>query len=63
MSPERIQGSLDKEIESFKRADLWSVGVIMCLLISGKSPFEGDNIEELSANIIKGEFNFNGPEW
>lgn len=36
MSPERIQGKLDSETESQKKADMWSVGVLLYILISGK---------------------------
>lgn len=42
---------------------MWSVGVILYILISGRPPFEGKNNEELYTNIVKGEFLFAGREW
>ncbi len=36
MSPERIQGKLDcSNIDSLKKADMWSVGVLLYILIAG----------------------------
>jgi hypothetical protein len=35
MSPERIQGKLDNDTEAFKKADMWSVGVLLYILITG----------------------------
>lgn len=63
MAPERIKGGLDNHSESFKKADIWSVGVLLYILISGNPPFEGKTNEELYNNINSGEFNFNGKEW
>jgi calcium-dependent protein kinase len=47
MAPERIQGRLENDIETNKKCDLWSVGILMYILICGKPPFEGRTNEEL----------------
>jgi calcium-dependent protein kinase len=41
-----------------EKSDLWSCGVIMYILLSGKAPFEGADDEELTKNLQKGEFHF-----
>jgi serine/threonine protein kinase len=56
MSPERITGGIKAEdIELAKRADIWSIGVIMFILITGKLPFEGNNCAELFESIRKSD--------
>ena len=63
MSPERVQGKLDNEFEQFKKADMWSVGVLFYILITGYPPFDGKTNEELYEKICAAEFTFSGREW
>ncbi|RWS25381.1 myosin light chain kinase: smooth muscle-like protein, partial [Leptotrombidium deliense] len=40
------------------KCDLWSIGVICYVLLSGLSPFAGDTDSETFSNIIKVQFDF-----
>ena len=50
MSPEQIEG---KQLTF--HSDMYSVGVVLYELLTGKRPFVADNIETLLANILKHE--------
>jgi calcium-dependent protein kinase len=69
MSPERIQGNMEGDdsaqgLENNKKADMWSIGVILYILVCGQPPFEGKNTEELVEKIKKADFSFVGrTEW
>jgi serine/threonine protein kinase len=39
------------------KCDIWSLGVIIFLLLTGEMPFEGKTTEELYAKIENGAFN------
>ncbi len=47
MAPEQVQG---KKVDG--RADLFSLGIILYEMISGKKPYEGDNIASLFHSIL-----------
>jgi len=55
VAPEVISGSYDE------RSDLWAIGVITYLLLSGETPFggcDGENLMEVRENILQGSFAF-----
>jgi serine/threonine-protein kinase len=58
MSPEQVKGAKDLDT----RTDVWSVGVVLHELITGKECFPGDAIHEIFANILHGEPNEMGLE-
>lgn len=43
------------------KIDVWSMGVVMYIMLSGKVPFPGRNEAEIIKNVIKGEFHFKHP--
>jgi calcium-dependent protein kinase len=45
-----------------EKCDIWSCGVIMYILLCGKSPFPGNNDEVILKKIKKGEYKL-GKEW
>ena len=45
------------------KCDLWSVGVMMYVMLSGKLPFEGDTLQETFERIAIGEYSLNGEVW
>ena len=56
MAPERLTGAVNiDQSELQKRADMWSMGVLAYLLISGSLPFKGATCQELFDRIKKAE--------
>lgn len=43
--------------------DMWSVGIITYILLSGRSPFRGDNDRETLTNIKTGKWMFEEEWW
>lgn len=46
-----------------EKCDIWSCGVLLYELISGKAPFEGDTRIKILGNVFKGNYNFSDPIW
>lgn len=46
LAPEAFEGISSMEV------DLWSLGVLMCVLLSGSYPYAGSSIKELLRSII-----------
>ena len=57
LAPEVYKGNYGKE------CDVWSLGVVLFFLLSGKQPFKGTNVTELLANILKGAYSFCDKKW
>ena len=64
-SPDFISPEVLNYEEVTTATDMWSIGVITYVLLSGVSPFEedDDNPEVLNANITKCEWDFDDPRF
>jgi serine/threonine protein kinase len=54
-APEIIEEGL-----AFPQSDIWSLGVLLYVLLSGQLPFKGETPEETKSNIVDVRFKF---EW
>ena len=52
IAPEVLHGEYGKE------CDIWSLGVVLYIILSGKYPFDGNGRAEVFAKIQNGHFDF-----
>lgn len=57
MAPEVIDGRYDQ------KCDIWSCGVILYIMLSGKPPFNADNVLEIMKQIKIGDYEMKGKNW
>ncbi|OMJ90348.1 hypothetical protein SteCoe_7258 [Stentor coeruleus] len=57
MAPEVISGNYDE------KCDVWSLGVILYVLLSGDLPFTGSTEEEIISKIRNASVSFSRPTW
>ncbi|OMJ81538.1 hypothetical protein SteCoe_17944 [Stentor coeruleus] len=57
IAPEVLKNSYNE------KCDIWSCGVILYVLLSGRPPFSGKNDDEIMSKVKKGTYNMNSPEW
>ncbi|CAG9313715.1 unnamed protein product [Blepharisma stoltei] len=57
VAPEVIKG------EYGPKCDLWSVGVIMYVMLTGHHPFKGETPTQIFQNVVRGELNMESPVW
>lgn len=57
MSPELISGSYNE------KADVWSLGVMVFMLLSSSMPFFGKNRVQVLQKIARAKFHFNSRRW
>jgi calcium-dependent protein kinase len=42
-----------------EKCDVWSMGVVLYILLSGMVPFPGDSHKEIIENVLSGEYHYN----
>ena len=57
VAPEVLKGSYDE------KCDIWGVGVIMFILLSGTPPFNGKNDDEIMKAVSKGKYEYKPTKW
>jgi calcium-dependent protein kinase len=57
IAPEIITGNYDE------KCDIWSCGVILFMMLSGKPPFNGKSRDDLFRSIVLGKYSMDGPQW
>ena len=57
VSPEVLRGDYNE------KCDLWSIGVILFILLSGRPPFGGNTDQIILQSVHSGKYSFSTPEW
>jgi serine/threonine protein kinase len=64
MAPERITGAMEGTTEmKMAKADVWSVGILLFMMVFGRPPFEGAMISNLVKGIKKASIKLKDSGW
>lgn len=57
MAPEMLKSSYSE------KADIWAIGVITYMILTGRPPFDGVNEKQVFTKLKKGNVNYTDPVW
>lgn len=57
IAPEVLRNNYDQ------KCDIWSIGVLLYILLSGMPPFDGENNDEILRAVTAGRVSFDAPMW
>lgn len=57
MAPEILTACYDSKV------DIWSCGILLFILLSGKPPFEGDELKDVLLKVVKNDLKFESEKW
>ena len=57
IAPEVLKGNYTE------KCDMWSIGVIIFIMLSGFPPFNGKSDDEIIGKVRRGQWNFNNEIW
>jgi len=64
MAPELLMNMRGSDLKCDKSIDLWSIGVVAYILLSGQHPFDqSKSSPNMITRIIAGKFDFPSPQW
>lgn len=46
-----------------EKCDIWSAGVVLYILLSGKPPFDGETDDDIFESIKKGTYSLSSTQW